>query len=55
MDRFIAALFLFEKRLYNKVNHKIMQIDFPDAHTQISDWKTVKHRKQQTLIPINVI
>ena len=37
MNKFISALFLFEKRLYSKVNHKIMQIDFPDAHTQISD------------------
>ena len=55
MNRFISALFLFEKCLYSKVNHKIMQIDFPDAYTQISDWKIVKHRKQQTLIPINVI
>ena len=55
MDRFIAALFLFEKRLYNKVNHKIMQIDFPDAHTQISDWKNSETQKQQTLIPIRVI
>ena len=35
MNKFISALFLFEKRLYNKVNHKIMQIDFPDAHTDI--------------------
>jgi len=35
MNRFISALFLFENRLYNKVNHKIMQINFPDAHTLI--------------------
>jgi len=39
MNRFISALFLFEKRLYRKVNHKIMQIDFPDAHTLILDLK----------------
>jgi len=39
MDRFISTLFLFEKRLYSKVNHKIMQIDFPDAHTLILDLK----------------
>ena len=35
MNRFILALFVFEKRLYNQVNHKIMQIDFPDTHTDI--------------------
>ena len=44
MNRFILALFVFEKRLYNKVNHKIMQIDFPDAHTLILEWKTVNHK-----------
>ena len=54
MNRFISALFLFEKRLYNKVNHKIMQIDFPDAHTDIR-LKNSETQKQQTLIPINVI
>ena len=35
MNRFISALFLFETRLYSKVKHKIMQIDFPDTHTDI--------------------
>jgi len=35
MNRFILALFVFEKRLYSQVNHKIMQIDFPDTHTDI--------------------
>ena len=44
MNRFILALFVFEKRLYSKVNHKIMQIDFPDAHTLILEWKSVKHK-----------
>ena len=39
MNRFILALFVFKKRLYNKVNHKIMQIDFLDAHTLILDLK----------------
>ena len=44
MNKFISALFLFEKRLYSKVNHKIMQIDFPDAHTLILERKPVKHK-----------
>ena len=44
MNRFISALFLFEKRLYSKVNHKIMQIDFPDAHTLILERKPVNHK-----------
>ena len=39
MNRFILALFVFEKRLYSKVNHKIMQMDFPDAHALILDLK----------------
>ena len=39
MNRFISALFLFKKRLYSKVNRKIMQIDFPDAPTLILDLK----------------
>ena len=34
MNRFILALFVFEKRLYNQVNHEIMQIDF-QIHTDI--------------------
>ena len=44
MNIFILALFVFEKRLYSKVNHKIMQIDFPDAHTLILEQKPVKHK-----------
>jgi len=44
MNRFILALFVFEKRLYSKVNHKIMQIDFLDAHTLILERKTVNHQ-----------
>jgi len=44
MNRFILALFVFEKRLYNKVNHKIMHIDFPDAHTLILERKIVNHQ-----------
>ena len=44
MNRFITALFLFEKRLYTKVNHKIMQIDFLDAHTLILERKSVNHK-----------
>ena len=35
MNRFILALFVFEKRLYSQDYHKIMQIDFPDTHTDI--------------------
>jgi len=35
MDIFILALFAFEKSLYSQVNHEIMQIDFPDTHTDI--------------------
>ena len=49
MNRFISALFLFEKRLYSKVNHKIMQIDFPDAHTDTRT-KTSETPKQQTSV-----
>jgi len=44
MNRFISALFLFENRLYSKVNHKIMQIDFPDAHTLILGRKPVNYK-----------
>jgi len=43
MNKFILALFVFEKRLYSQVNHKIMQIDFPDTHTDIRK-KTVNHK-----------
>jgi len=45
MNRFISALFLFEKRLYSK----IMQIDFPDAHTDTRT-KTSETPKQQTSV-----
>jgi len=34
---------VFEKRLYSQVNHKIMQIDFPDTHTDIRK-KTMNHK-----------
>jgi len=44
MNRFILALLVFEKRLFSKVNHKIMQIEFPDAHTLILERKTVNHQ-----------
>jgi len=44
MNRFILALFVFEKRFYSKVNHKLMQIDFPDAHTLILERKPVNHK-----------
>ena len=35
LNKFILALFVFEKRLDSQVNYKIMQIDFPDTHTDI--------------------
>jgi len=44
MNRFILALFVFEKRLYSQVKHEIMQIDFPDTHTLILGRKTVNHK-----------
>ena len=35
MNKFILTLFVFEKCLYSQVNHEIMQIVFPDTHTDV--------------------